>query len=59
MKQKKGLIESNFETKTGALAMLTANANTLDEVADKMMRKIDEKFITGKIVRFVRLEDLK
>jgi hypothetical protein len=58
MRQKKGLIESNFETKTGALAMLTANANTLDEAA-KMMRKIDEKFITGKIVRFVRLEDLK
>ena len=58
MKQKKGLIESNFETKTSALAMLTANANTLDESA-KMMCKIDEKFITGKIVRFVRLEDLK
>ena len=45
MKQKKGLIESNFETKTGALAMLTANANTLDEAA-KMMRKIDEKGVT-------------
>ena len=29
------------------------------KAAKKMMRKINEKFITQKIVRFIRLEDLR